>query len=351
MRTLIATRRLAPPFFLGGVEVNHRVLGEALVSAGHEVLHFGSYVHPRWRDHRLLPDVLARLGATPSGAAPASGVVSYSGPYGDVVMSAEAGFLRRLEATLAEYRPDVLLTTCVGSGDICRTAARMKVRSVAWVQDVGEDGRETFLAPADRKLYASRYLSGFFGAGGGDAVFYPPFTPLPFLPPAPSPRTVLMVNAIPEKGSDTFLALAHARPDLRFTALTGWRRPEWAGSAPANVSCVDRADDPVSVYRAADVVLVPSPLPEGFGRVAVEAALLGRRVLCHDVGGLGEAAGLAENLLPDLGRTTWLDALSDAVVERDARPELLRRSRRHAERFVRPVAPDFLRVLGESPSD
>jgi glycosyltransferase involved in cell wall biosynthesis len=259
-------------------------------------------------------------------------------------MSGLESFEETLAATLEEHRSELVLTTCAGSADICLLAKSVGVPSVSWVQDVGEDGHEAFGASAGRRIYASRYLRQFFAPGEDDStVFYPPFQSLPLLPPARA-RTVLMVNAIPEKGSNVFLALARAYPDLEFVALTGWRRPEWVDSAPANAVCLERALDPIPAYRSADVVLVPSPVPEGFGRVAVEAALLGRRILCHASGGLDEAAGLSENLLPDTDPQTWISALSSVLAEGGARWDVLRRSREHAKRFVRPVAAEFLRM-------
>lgn len=196
-------------------------------------------------------------------------------------MTDRTGFAVALEAVLEERRPELLLTTCVGSADVCRVARRIGSPSISWIQDIGEDGHEAFQAGASRRIYASRYLRRFFApVEDNSSIFYPPFQAFPFLPPAGS-RTVLMVNAIPEKGSDVFLSVAKIYPDVRLIALTGWRLPEWVGSAPPNVVCLERAEDPIPAYRSADVVLVPSPVPEGFGRVAVEAALLGRRVLCH----------------------------------------------------------------------
>jgi glycosyltransferase involved in cell wall biosynthesis len=47
-------------------------------------------------------------------------------------------------------------------------------------------------------------------------------------------------------------------------------------------------DDPASLYRWADVVLVPSKMPESLGRVAIEAMSFGRPPLVSAIGGLVE---------------------------------------------------------------
>jgi glycosyltransferase involved in cell wall biosynthesis len=47
-------------------------------------------------------------------------------------------------------------------------------------------------------------------------------------------------------------------------------------------------DDPAALYRWADVVLVPSKMPESLGRVAIEAMSFGRPPLVSAIGGLVE---------------------------------------------------------------
>ncbi|MCC5979647.1 MAG: glycosyltransferase family 4 protein [Salinarimonas sp.] len=56
--------------------------------------------------------------------------------------------------------------------------------------------------------------------------------------------------------------------------------------------------DPSEHFEWADIVCVPSRLPESLGRVAIEAAGCGRVVIASDIGGLPE--------IVDHGRTGWL---------------------------------------------
>ena len=71
------------------------------------------------------------------------------------------------------------------------------------------------------------------------------------------------------------------------------------------------APDPSAHYRWADVVVVPSRLPESLGRVAIEAMAFGRPPVASAIGGLGE-------VVAD-GETGWLvepdspDALAEAL--------------------------------------
>lgn len=50
----------------------------------------------------------------------------------------------------------------------------------------------------------------------------------------------------------------------------------------------DFVDDPAEEYRKADIVVVPSTLPEPFGRVAIEGMAYGCAVIASDHGGLSE---------------------------------------------------------------
>ncbi|RJO76570.1 D-inositol-3-phosphate glycosyltransferase [Nocardia panacis] len=84
----------------------------------------------------------------------------------------------------------------------------------------------------------------------------------------------------------------------------------------------------VQVYRAADLVAVPS-YNESFGLVAIEAQASGTPVLAADVGGLGTAVRDGESglLVPGHRIPDWADALTYLFAD----PERLRRMGRRAE--------------------
>jgi len=80
--------------------------------------------------------------------------------------------------------------------------------------------------------------------------------------------------------------------------------------------------DPAALYQWADVVVMPSRLPESLGRVAIEAMAYRRAVLASRIGGLAE---IVEDSV-----TGWLiapndaDAWADAIRRAVTRPELWR---------------------------
>ncbi len=79
-------------------------------------------------------------------------------------------------------------------------------------------------------------------------------------------------------------------------------------------------DDMAAAYRAADIVLMPSTVPEAFGRVAAEAQAMGKPVIVTDIGAVGETV----RAQPDVSAveiTGWRvapdnpDALATAIVQ------------------------------------
>ena len=78
--------------------------------------------------------------------------------------------------------------------------------------------------------------------------------------------------------------------------------------------------DPAALYQWADLVVMPSRLPESLGRVAIEAMAYGRTVLAARIGGLAE--------IVDDNVTGWLiapndaDAWAEAILRAVTRPEL-----------------------------
>jgi glycosyltransferase involved in cell wall biosynthesis len=84
-----------------------------------------------------------------------------------------------------------------------------------------------------------------------------------------------------------------------------------AAGLGARITLEPFVSDPTALYRWADVVVVPSRLPESLGRVAIEAMAFGRPPLASAIGGLKEVV--------EDGRTGWLvepgsaDALAEAL--------------------------------------
>lgn len=143
-------------------------------------------------------------------------------------------------------------------------------------------------------------------------------------------RVVAFVGRIqPLKAPDVLVRAAAElltrSPDLPLRVLivggpsgTGLARPDALIELAADLGISDRVtflppqppDRLVQVYRAADLVAVPS-YNESFGLVAIEAQASGTPVLAADVGGLGTAVRDGESGMLVAGHRTadWADAL------------------------------------------
>jgi glycosyltransferase involved in cell wall biosynthesis len=110
------------------------------------------------------------------------------------------------------------------------------------------------------------------------------------------------------------------------------------------VRVVGHVEDAPAAYALADVVVMASIEPEGFGRTAVEAAAMGLPVVATRLGATPETV-LAPPAVGDADRTGWLVAPGDAEglsaavdaalsLSDEDRGRLALRSRRHAGNFA-----------------
>ncbi|HKR50771.1 MAG TPA: D-inositol-3-phosphate glycosyltransferase [Pseudonocardiaceae bacterium] len=109
----------------------------------------------------------------------------------------------------------------------------------------------------------------------------------------------------------------------------------------------------VGVYRAADVVAVPS-YNESFGLVALEAQACGTPVVAAEVGGLPVAVadGVSGRLVGSHHPVDWADALSAVALHPGRRAELAAGAAGHAQRFSwERTAETLLRVYADAAAE
>ncbi|MDD5585453.1 MAG: lipid-A-disaccharide synthase [Alphaproteobacteria bacterium] len=82
-----------------------------------------------------------------------------------------------------------------------------------------------------------------------------------------------------------------------------------------NVKLVGHCTDMPAAYSLADVVVVPALVPEGFGRVPVEAMAMGVPVIASDLGATRETVVEGETgwLMPPSNPQAWADAIVRAL--------------------------------------
>jgi glycosyltransferase involved in cell wall biosynthesis len=124
------------------------------------------------------------------------------------------------------------------------------------------------------------------------------------------------------------------------------------------VRIIDQCDDMPAAYSFASVVVAPSLVPEGFGRVPVEAQAMGRPVIATDLGGFRETVldGQTGLLVPAGDAAALANAIGDVLAIGDCeRAEVAEAARNHVlarftkERMTWTTVAIYLDVLGLLP--
>jgi glycosyltransferase involved in cell wall biosynthesis len=316
MRVLFATDYPHLPENTGGLEVNTHELCLALsASAGHP------------------PSGTAPSGTAPSGTAPEVATSGHTvavlaalrgrGLTGALARSKlrfglAAGFAvdrglgypvlrawhpaEALGAAMEWFRPDVVVVQSWRFGMVAE-ALRRGVASVLYSHSA-----QSALEGVDAGLLAhcvlvanSAFNAGFQGGaiGARFEVLHPLINPHRYLCDGPRDH-VVQVGLSLQKGAAVTLAVARQRPDIRFLVVQNWegvgRRPadealHREAAALANLRVIPPDHDVRRLYRRARLLLVPSQLPETWGRVVNEAQINAIPVVASNQGGLPEAVG------------------------------------------------------------
>jgi glycosyltransferase involved in cell wall biosynthesis len=191
--------------------------------------------------------------------------------------------------------------------------------AVLYLHDVGAVG-----VAADRHadVAAVAAVSGFLAAvassRGARAEVIPPVIDARDYRVPTTRERVLFVNPAAQKGLYTALALAALEPEIPFTWARCWylgrKHIEYVESEARRLDNVEFRKqtvlDPAALYGDARVLIVPSPYPEAYGRVAREALMSGIPVIAAAVGGLPESVGAGGMLIAtDAPPAEWADTL------------------------------------------
>lgn len=344
---------VSPYSFLrpGGVQEHVRGLARALVGLGHEVTVFA----PELRGPDAVPPGVIGISLGGAVNVPANGSVAPLGldprmlvrfdlglDPADVVHVHEPLLPASAGAVLRSPKPTGVVGTFHAAADrsvpyaIGRLLARPVVRRL---------GATTAVSPAAAKL-ARKYLKvdPSIVHNGVDAEAFAKAEPDPWM--RSLGRTVLFVGR-PEKrkGFDTALAAfmteGARRDDVHFVCVPAG--PDTFGPLPGRLRGRVHGLGPVprqrllSLFRAADVLLVPSTGGESFGLVVVEGLAAGAAVLAGDIPGYRYAAGDAAVYATPGELGEWRALLARALDDEEWRADLAARGPGRAARYDWPV--------------
>lgn|GEM_PF-2743024 len=330
--------------------------------------------------------------------------VSVRESVGDVEVAAYRD-MEELKARAKEHRPDIIVGALHGAPDALRVAMRYDIpcslylhgyefspptaaEREAWgirLHDAFPSAAEAdfVLRSADACFACSKYLRDYYERRHhlGCELVYGDFDLNEIaLDRAQQPEYIAGICGYRHKGLEIFLHLAERFPDQRFLL---------AGSLGADIDLTYRGEIErlsnlylpgrltiKNLLAQAKLVLVPSLLPEPFGRFAVEAMANGVPILASDTGGLSEILGDGPMRVGAFRDTeVWADRLGElidsevlrmlyakdgknrarAFIQANSTPALESRLRRLASgrrpNFATPVFVSFYGAAGRTESD
>lgn len=319
LRIILATKPHLP--VLGGAQLTIHYLAEELVRRGHAVT------------------VLAQPPRHPPRRA--------RGPVPYEVIDASAPAARLSELLEAGPADCVVINgyhdrTAPWAREMLRAAG--SVPRIFYLHDIGT----VQLAAEERSridhvVTVSRFLAERARELGVESVCIEPIVDRHHYATDTSREVALFVNPVGQKGAELAFALAELRPDIPFAFVLCWPLEESAVAAIEaratslpNVQIRESVTEPRLLYGDARVLLVPSPYPEAWPRVAAEAQASGIPVIGSSTGGVSEAADDAGLFLdPDAPVRRWEQALESLWED-----EILYRS--HVVRARRAAARDSI---------
>lgn len=246
---------------------------------------------------------------------------------------------------------NLVITSQEEAGSVLR-AVSSDSHTVLWLHSTGQSGLDGLSAKPKTVIATSHYVRDFAISrsqhvdGVPFSVFYPPFdSPKTLAGSSSRDIDVLMVNPIPPKGVDIFFSLAKAMPELKFTAVEGWwdasRSPYF--SSQNNLTYISKSKDPSRIFARSKILLVPSNAPEGFGRVAVEAALHGCVPIVSGSGGLKEAVPDIQYHVIGSDIEQWREKIQGMLgVDEKQRATITQKT---SKQFLRDYATEFIDIV------
>ena len=221
-------------------------------------------------------------------------------------------FIYHFDHQLRSFEPEVVLS--YGGHPVIREVMRRARaagrRTVFTLRNYGYEDR-SYYAHVDHVFTTSPYLSRFYAEKIGlrSIALESPIDWEDVEAPEEMRRFVTFVNPSPAKGSLLFARLADMlgslRPDIPMLVVQSATSAGGLNDIPGldfkkypHIMAAPATPRPADFFALTRILLVPSTVPECFGRVAAEALVNGIPPLISDRGGLPETVGDGGTVLP-----------------------------------------------------
>jgi glycosyltransferase involved in cell wall biosynthesis len=344
---------------IGGSAHSTRELAERLVARGHDVaILFRVEGDPRVRHlHKRAINLVVKLGTSPL-ARPVDRVAAQLArrprrvkepvPYEvwETVIPENS-----VPTLLEQFRPDVVVASSLSRMGWRRIRTLLREQSLPGVLYLREQSALGHLtishAPPDLLMANAHTYVEMAAELGHVAVMVPSVVTVDRYLVESTRERVLFVNPVPSYGLEAALALAAARPDVRFAFVEWWELDDLERAdlearlaQLPNVVLRPATPDPSAVYADARVLLAPFLL-DGRPRVVLEAQANGIPVLASDLPALRETVGPSGHFVAaDAPVADWAAALGDLIDDPGRYRKASESARSHARRDE--VDPDVI---------
>lgn len=351
MKFIFVTRRPTPPLFLGGAEITHNFLAEKLAEEGHDIVFIGSLDDPNYPTKKRYNYYYNSLKKNSyiNFITEKNNEIFYS--YKGITCFAvcQKNILFILKKLLIEKEKiEAVITSLEGSSDIVKLVKKSSIKTVGWLHSANAEGMDVIKGNPDILLSTSQFIKKEAAKKSKieNLVFYPGF---PDIQPLKMTGSFLtFINPVQEKGADFILSLAQQLPRKKFLCVEGWyKNKDFYSKIGKNIQYLDPQPDMTSVWKRTKLLLVPSIIPEAFGRVIVEAHMYGIPVISNNIGGISEAMNGASVLTNGLDTLDWINLIekfSDKTYYTKSRLDALAT----AQKFKRNIVNEFLSLIKAS---
>lgn len=347
MNFIFITRRPTPPLFLGGAEITHNYLAEKLVKRGHDVYFIGSLDDPNFptteRYNYYYSTLKNNKFVNFISQTPKEIIYEYKGI--KCLLYSQSNIVSNFHNMLISISNiAAIITSMERCSEFIKIAKSKGIYTIGWLHSCNQEGLEALKGLPDLLLSTSQFIKQESQkySHSVNSVFYPAFDNPNFTPV--TGKFLTFINPVKEKGADFILKLAQSLPEEQFICVEGWyKNKEFCSKMLSNMTYFPPQFNMDKIWKKTRILLVPSNVPEAFGRVIVEANLRGIPVIAHNVGGISEAMNGAGILQNSLNIKDWIQSIK--IIDNDKNAYKLK-AITAAQKFTRDIVTEFLSICG-----
>jgi len=283
----------------------------------------------------------------------------YKTPYGCKLVE-RVEFHSKLEEEIKTFQPDIVWTQLEYSPLVVQVSQNHNIPVVFFVHDICPENQWTF-NKFQRKDGVSVFFNSKFTydkyhkhcqlANRHSQIIYPPIQPENYKVKKTG-NMITVINPIKNKGGKIIEKLISSLPNKEFLIVEGWKNPKEEGlffEKFSNVQVQKYGVDMKKVYKKTYVLVFPTLLKEGFGRVVVEAGISGIPTIASNVGGVKEAVGNGGILIDDTeieNVTKWKESILELYNNKSTYKALSKSAHKHSRSFkISSLYPKLMREM------